>query len=243
MDRTVTRTLIALTATITLLVAAVVAWAGPARLTSGAPSHVVLRGVPLPEPLVAITVDDGPTRAYTPEVLAILKRHHATATFFVVGQNAEQAPDLVRAEIAQGCEVGSHTWSHVRMDRLTAAQVRVEVVRGAEALEAITARRPLYFRPPRGLISTAAVDAATSEGMRTVLWDLTLNHRADRTPEDAARRVLGGIGPGDVILLHDGRGDRRRGVAALDLLLTRLEDRGYRFVTLSQLYRAGGVRL
>jgi peptidoglycan/xylan/chitin deacetylase (PgdA/CDA1 family) len=243
MDRTVTRTLLALTAVTALLVAITVALAGPAHPTGVIRSAVVLRGVPLSESLVAITVDDGPTRTYTPEVLAILKRHHAKATFFVIGRSAERAPDLVRDEVAQGCEVGSHTWSHARVDRISDAQIRAEVVRGAEALEAITGRPPLYFRPPRGFISAAIVDAAASEGMRTVLWSLSLDHRADRTPGDAAERVLGRVGPGDVILLHDGGGHRGKSVAALDILLTDLEARGYRFVTLSELYRAGGIRL
>jgi peptidoglycan-N-acetylglucosamine deacetylase len=241
-SRRTAETLLAL-AVVTALVTAAAALAVPGQRRAAPPRETVLRGVPLSEPLVAITVDDGPTRTYTPEVLAILRRHHATATFFVIGRSAEQSPDLVRAELAQGCEVGSHSWSHARLDRLSAAQVRAEVVRGAEVLEAITGRRPLFFRPPRGFISTAVVDAAASEGMRTVLWSLSLDHLADRTPEEAAARVLSQMRPGYVVLMPDGAGHRAKSVAALDILLTDLAARGYRFVTLGELYRTAGVRL
>lgn len=206
--------------------------------------EVVLRGVRISAPVIAITVDDGPTPWYTPEVLAILGRHHAKATFFVIGASAVRYPDLVRSELAAGCEVGSHTWSHPRMDRLSDAQAAIQVARGEEALESVTRRQPLFFRPPRGFVTPAILRAAASDGMRTVLWNASLDHVADRTARDAARRVLRRIGPGDVILMHDGGGHSRAiSIAALDIVLADLGRRGYRFVTLSELYRLGGVRL
>jgi peptidoglycan/xylan/chitin deacetylase (PgdA/CDA1 family) len=242
-DRRATRTLIALAAATIVLVALAVGLAGPGRPAGSVPSAVVLRGVPISDRVVALTIDDGPSRTYTPEVLAVLKRHHAVATFFVIGRFAEASPGLVRAEASQGCEIASHTWSHPQMSELDAARSLDEVVRGARAVESVTGHTARFFRPPRGEVSTAAVAAARRAGMRTVLWDECLDHRGDRTPGEAARRVLSRVGPGDVILLHDGGAQRPRTVAALDLLLTGLKARGYRFVTLSRLYRLGGVRL
>lgn len=242
-QRSTALTLLALAFATALVAAGAVVLAGPARPANPA-STAVLRGVRISRPVIAITVDDGPSVLYTREVLGILKRHHAAATFFVIGREAESHPELVREEIAAGCEVGSHTWSHPRMDWLTDAQAAMEVTRGEEALETITHRQPLYFRPPRGWLSPAMLHAAAAEGMRTVLWNVSLDHVADRTPRDAANRVLLRIGPGDVVLMHDGGGPSRAiSIAALDILLTDLGRRGYRFVTLTELYKLGGVTL
>lgn len=185
--------------------------------------------------VVAITVDDGPSRTYTPQVLALLKARHATATFFVVGQQVVLYPDLVRDELAQGHSVGTHTWSHPRMDTLTPEQSRVEVLRGASTLEAITGRRPLMFRPPRGVLSGAEQAAADSIGTRVVFWDQSLDHAADRSAREAADRVMARLMPGDIVLLHDGPGDHTRDIEALGLLLDDLAARGYHVVPIGQL--------
>jgi peptidoglycan-N-acetylglucosamine deacetylase len=185
--------------------------------------------------VVAITVDDGPTATYTPQVLALLKSHNVTATFFVIGRLAEEATGLIRAELAQGCTIGTHTWSHPRMGGLTDALCRSEVIAGARAVERVTGQAPLYFRPPRGVLTTAEQQAASELGMRTVFWDASLDHQADKTPQEAATRVLDGLVPGDIILLHDGAGDRAKTMQALAILLDGLAARGFRVVPLDQL--------
>jgi peptidoglycan/xylan/chitin deacetylase (PgdA/CDA1 family) len=186
--------------------------------------------------VVALTVDDGPSRTYTPAVLATLERHGAHATFFLVGQSALSAPDLVRAEIAQGSEVGVHTMTHPDMARLTPAETGWQIDEAKSAIEQITGAPPVFFRPPRGVRTPAANEVATRAGLRVVLWDECLDHAADVSAQAAADRVLAQVRPGDVVLVHDGLGHRERGLAALDILLTELGSRGYRVVTLSELF-------
>jgi len=234
-DRTTARTLLALVA-VTLLMVAVsfeVVQGGPKIASAGT---VLARRAEVSDRVVALTIDDGPEARYTPSVLDTLERHHVRATFFVVGEAAEAQPALLRREIAQGCEVAAHTWDHPHMAGLSADEARREVQRGASAIELITGRKPRYFRPPRGVVTTAAVDAAKSLGMRTVLWSACLEHSGLRTPEAEAKRVLDLVHPGDIILMHDGLGDRRGSVLALDALLDGLQERGYRVVTLSELF-------
>jgi peptidoglycan/xylan/chitin deacetylase (PgdA/CDA1 family) len=185
--------------------------------------------------VVAITVDDGPTPAYTPQVLALLERHHAVATFFVIGKAADRFPDLVLAEVAQGSTVGDHTWSHRSMDRVSSARTGSEILLGMQAVQRITGRVPLYYRPPRGVMTPAESRAVASLGMRTILWDACLDHEADKTPAAAAARVLAHVIPGDIILLHDGAGDRDKTMKALAILLDGLQARGYKVVPLDTL--------
>jgi len=204
------------------------AWAGRLHLAT-------VRAALAGPRVVAITVDDGPTAAYTPRVLALLKSHGATATFFVVGKSAQQHPDLVRAALAQGCTIGVHTWSHPKMDRISDVRARAEVLRGAEAVEKITGEPPLFYRPPRGVSTPVEGQAVSDLGMHIVLWDQCLDHVGDKTPAAAAERVLERIVPGDIILLHDGAGDREKTIKALGILLDGLESTGYRVVPLGQL--------
>jgi peptidoglycan/xylan/chitin deacetylase (PgdA/CDA1 family) len=185
--------------------------------------------------VVAITVDDGPSRSYTPRILETLRRYNATATFFVVGRQAEREPDLVRAEIAQGHQVGSHTWSHPRMDKLSKGAAAFQVAKGVEAVRSIIGTEPTLFRPPRGVMSAGAWQAVARLRLRVVLWDESLDHAADRSPRETADRVLARVLPGDIILLHDGLGHREKDVEALALVLQGLILRGFRVVPLEQL--------
>jgi peptidoglycan/xylan/chitin deacetylase (PgdA/CDA1 family) len=204
-------------------------------LWPGRLSVATVRAAFLGPKVVAITIDDGPSRTYTPSVLAVLKGHRARATFFVVGRAAEDATDLVQAEIAQGHEVGTHSLTHALMGRIDEDAARLEVYEGAAVVQRIAGRRATYFRPPRGVLTPAETQAASELGLRTVLWDQSLDHASDVSPRAAADRVLSRIMPGDIVLLHDGPGDRRRDVEALDLLLDDLAARGFRVVPLEQL--------
>jgi peptidoglycan-N-acetylglucosamine deacetylase len=185
--------------------------------------------------VVALTIDDGPTATYTPQVLSLLYSHHVTATFFDIGQLAAAHPDLVRAVIAQGSAVGVHTWSHPKMNDIDDAQVRAEVLQGMLAIERITHSKPTLYRPPRGVMTEVEGRVVSGAGMRTVLWDQCLDHASDPTPVAAVERVLSHLMPGDIILLHDGAGRHDKTVQALAILLDELAARGYRVVPLDEL--------
>ena len=187
------------------------------------------------ERVVALTFDDGPDPRFTPAVLAVLHRYGVHATFFVVGKNVKRWPDLLRAEMAAGHEIGNHTYSHPELYRLPREKVEQEIVDGDAVVAEVAGVVPRFFRPPYERLSLAIFQAAWSTGKKIVLSGVCLEHHEVHTPQEMAARVLAQIRPGTIILAHDGRLDRKNTVAALPLLLAELKARGYRVVTLGEL--------
>ncbi len=181
---------------------------------------------------VALTFDDGPG-AYTARVLAVLAQYGIQATFFAVGYEVDERPDLVRAEIAAGMAVGDHTWDHADLTRLTPAGVDDELQRGADAIAAASGDRPTCFRPPSGATNSTVVAAAARLGMTQILWNVDPSDYLRPGASVIAARVLGEAnGRGLVVGIHDGGGDRSQTVAALPAIITGLRQRGYTFVRL-----------
>lgn len=190
---------------------------------------------------VALTFDDGPDPAVTPQVLDVLARHRAHATFFVIGKALAAQPDLARRMLAEGHAIGHHSWQHSRWQnfRLFRWQLR-ELERGEQALAALQGdRRPLLYRPPVGLKRPELARAVWQRGLTLVAWSLHSRDTFARDPVRIARRVLGKIRAGDIVLLHDGHdlGGRRRAhcVEAVRLILDGLQARGERCVTVAEL--------
>jgi chitooligosaccharide deacetylase len=159
----------------------------------------------------------------------------ATATFFVVGRNAQEHPDLVRRIVAEGHEVANHTQNHVWLDDLDEAGVRHEITAATASLRAAGAPQPHVFRPPRGWTSRTVAGAAAALGLCSVFWTDCLEARLRLGVAAAAAQVADGARPGSVLLLHDGgrvRGpnaqqlDRTATVEALPRLLANLRRRG-----------------
>ena len=203
----------------------------------------------IPKSLV-LTFDDGPDPEWTPQILSLLKKYGVPATFFVIGQNAEANPNAVRRMVAEGHEVGSHTFTHPNLGAVTAQRANLELNATQRAIEAITGRSTILFRPPYNADSTPStgeelrpVLAADSLGYITVGenvdptdWDLNGEPTAQKTKQivtDTLRQVAAGAG--NVILLHDGGGNRAATVAALDQLIPALRAKGYTFTTVANL--------
>ncbi|HKI91834.1 MAG TPA: polysaccharide deacetylase family protein [Gaiellaceae bacterium] len=187
---------------------------------------------------VALTFDDGPHPEATPAVLELLARHELQATFFLVGEQVERRPELARRIAAAGHEVAVHCHRHRNLMRLAPAQVRADVDRAAAAIEEATGTAPRRYRPPYGIVTLPALRLAQARGWETVLWT---RHGADwaaaATPESIAARLLGDAAGGDILLLHDSdaystRDSWRRTVAALPLVLDRLDALGLRVAPL-----------
>jgi peptidoglycan/xylan/chitin deacetylase (PgdA/CDA1 family) len=178
---------------------------------------------------VALTFDDGPHPEGTPAVLEVLARAGARATFFVVGEQVERRPALVAEVAAAGHLVALHGHRHRLQLRLTPAQVREDLARGAAAIEAATGARAVWHRPPYGIYSPAGLDAARAIGCRPLLWSRWgRDWRKFTTPRRIAARALLGVLPGDVILLHDSdfygsRHSHRRTARALELIVVQLQ--------------------
>ena len=210
-------------------------WPGVA-LASARPAVRPIYRVHVNEREVALTLDDGPDQHYTPEVLSALKKYDAHATFFVMGAAADANPGLVRQELAEGNEVGVHTFDrHVRFPGVARAAAGRQIDGGRASIINVTGDRPGLFRPPYGAWRPWVVLEAKERGMRTILWSVTFDHRSAKSPKAVSDRVLSLVRPGEILLLHDARGDRRKVVAALPMVLRELDRRGYKVVTVSHL--------
>lgn len=179
----------------------------------------------------AVTVDDGPDPATTPEILDILARNGVKATFFLVGNQVRRYPELVQAILAGGHEIGNHSRTHPILAGMGEAAVREELTANNALIEGAGAPRPVWFRPPYGSYDTTVVEEAQSLGMSTILW--TVDPRDWRKPDVAVlrQRIAEGTHPGAVILLHDHKANT---VTALPDIIKDLRVGGYRLVTISE---------
>jgi len=195
-----------------------------------------------PRRTVVLTFDDGPDPEWTPAILEVLRRHDVPATFFVVGEAVTAHPELVRAELADGHEVGAHTYGHVDLGSVPGWRRELELSLTQLALAAATGRHTNLFRPPYSS-TPSEVDDEDLGVLRSVSEHGYLVVLADLDSRDWERggvdRIVEAATPaghqGAIILMHDGGGDRSQTVAALDLLVDRLQRRGDRFATVSEL--------
>lgn len=185
--------------------------------------------------IVALTFDDGPS-PYTPQILAVLRRRHVPATFFVVGQHVRDDPGALRAEIRAGAVIGNHTYTHANLRWLTNFDIREQLRMTQRAVRAAGGVTPHWFRPPYDGVNSRVVSTASSLGLRTVTWSVDPTDWMLPGTRAIVARVLAGVRPGSVVLLHDGGGYRGETVRALPTIIRTLRRRGYRFVTLDGMF-------
>jgi peptidoglycan/xylan/chitin deacetylase (PgdA/CDA1 family) len=183
---------------------------------------------------LAITFDDGPQPQNTPRLLRILRERNIKATFFVVGQMAKEHPEIIRAILADGHEIGNHTWSHpLNMTRLSDEKNRHEVADASKLLFDIAGYRTRLFRPPGGATNPHLKQMLyTDFGMSTILWSVDPNDWKRPGVSVVTSRLVNGAHPGAILLCHDLHAPT---VDAMPGTLDQLLARGYRFVTVSQL--------
>jgi len=186
---------------------------------------------------VALTFDDGPG-PYTLEILRVLMRMHAPATFFVIGRWARAYPQLVAAEAGAGCEVGDHTETHPPLALLSAAAQTAELTEAGQAIHDAGAPYPVLFRPPYGSFDQTTLGILRRQRMLMVLWSADTKDYTRPGVRRIVYTAVSGAQPGAIILMHDGGGDRTQTIAALPRIITRLRQRGFRLVTISQLISA-----
>ncbi|WP_237307634.1 polysaccharide deacetylase family protein [Streptomyces alboflavus] len=209
---------------------------GPQR---GTPARPPVRRAPilrLPGRVrsMVLSFDDGPDPRYTTDILRVLRRHDARAMFFVCGEMAAAHPDLLRAMVDDGHVIGNHTWSHPLLPRLSRASIHRQMERTCDIVDATVGRPPEWFRAPYGAWNRAAFELGAELGMEPLAWTVdTLDWRTPGTGT-IVRRVLGGAGPGVVVLSHDAGGDRSQSVQALRAYLPELLDAGYRLTVPSR---------
>jgi peptidoglycan-N-acetylglucosamine deacetylase len=187
---------------------------------------------------IALTFDDGPSPASTREVLAALSRFDARATFFVLGEKARAAPDVVREIANAGHAIGIHGDTHDRLFSLRHPnRIVADIERARDAVAEIIGRRPSLLRPPLGHVSPRTAVAARRLGMTLVGWRVRARDGLPGTTAEAVRRrVIAGLKPGAIVLLHDAaeQGEQTpAGVAALPAILDEAARRGLRCVSLA----------
>ncbi|MFF1908146.1 polysaccharide deacetylase family protein [Kitasatospora sp. NPDC058218] len=179
--------------------------------------------------VVALTIDDGPDPRHTPTVLALLEQYRIRATFFLIGENAVQYPDLVREIAARGHHIANHTWTHPDLRSLSDAKIKDELERTSDLLNKATGKPPTWFRAPGGDWSTESFKIAADLGMRNMAWSVDPRDWARPGTAVITDRILKDVRPGAIVLNHDGGGDRSQTVAALKTYLPVLIDSGYYF--------------
>jgi peptidoglycan/xylan/chitin deacetylase (PgdA/CDA1 family) len=158
------------------------------------------------QPLAALTFDDGPDPELTPRILEVLAEHGVRATFNVMGWSALRHPDLIRAVVAAGHELGNHTWTHQDLAFQSPRQTRRQLERGRDAVEQAAGVRPRFFRPPRGNLTGSAIKSAAELGYDVLLWSVTRGSAGVGSPAWVADHLARTVAAGDVVALHDGIG-------------------------------------
>jgi len=196
---------------------------------------------------IAVTFDDGPDPRWTPKILDILKREHVPATFFVIGLDASQSPELLRREYAEGHEIGNHTYTHPAWDDISKTQARWELNLTQRLIESTLGVKTILFRPPYGIDhqpeyaeEVAQLPLAQDMGYLIIGqkidpddWQLV---NGKPTPaKDIVDRIVAQANDGNIILFHDGGGDRSQTIIALPEVIDTLRAKGYSFVSVTDL--------
>jgi len=196
---------------------------------------------------IALTFDDGPDAAYTPEVLSILKQYDVKATFFIVGANGTKNQDLLKQTAANGNEIGNHTFTHPNITGISNSQFSFELNSTESLLASTIGRHSLLFRPPYAEDvepvtpeEIRPVFFATNKGYYTVGMHIDPSDWNSPGVDEIVNRVIDGAdnGDGNVVLLHDGGGNRSQTIAALPGIIEGLQAKGFDIVTISDLMGA-----
>ncbi|MGN6721983.1 MAG: polysaccharide deacetylase family protein [Marmoricola sp.] len=189
-------------------------------------------GTRFPSRAVMMTVDDGPSPAWTPKYLRLFEKYDVKATFNLIGSQVPSNRSLVRAMASEGHSIANHTWTHdLYLESRTAADIRSELARTNDAIERAAKVRPRIFRAPGGNWGSRIFDEVAREQMMPLGWDIDprdWSRPGVRAIEDSMFHAR----PGDIILCHDGGGDRSQTYAALERVIPVLKRRGYHFVRL-----------
>jgi peptidoglycan-N-acetylglucosamine deacetylase len=179
--------------------------------------------------VVHLTFDDGPNSTFTPQILDLLARYDAQAVFFAIGQQIGGGRAVIDRMVADGHRLGNHSWSHPSLAELSRPAFDQEIGRTQQAIAAATGAGASCLRPPYGAMSSQTRAWAAEVGLEVVLWDIDLQDWARPGVASIVGSVVDYARPGDVVLFHDGGGNREQTVAAMEQILAQLSDRGFAF--------------
>jgi peptidoglycan/xylan/chitin deacetylase (PgdA/CDA1 family) len=196
---------------------------------------ITFNSVHVDGPYIAMTFDDGPSATLTPKLLDLLAAHHIKATFFVIGENVAEHPEIVARAAREGHEIGNHSWSHPNFGKMSDDSVRSQLRRTDDAIRSATGSRPTLMRPPYGSITPREKHWIHDEfGYRVILWDVDPLDWKRPGPAVVRNRILKETQPGSIVLSHD---IHPATIEAMPSTLDALEAKGFKFVTVSELIR------
>jgi len=185
---------------------------------------------------VAITFDDGPNPIYTPQVLEIFANVEGKATFFMIGEQMEKNPEVVKEVAEQGHEIGNHTFSHPKLSELTPADCLAEMERNEQIIRELTGQSPVVFRPPYLDYNHDTISIVESKGYSMIG---ALNLEAQDWEQPGVEHILSAsrksVRNGSILIFHDGYGDRSQTIQAVKKLVSELKSQGYQLLTVSEL--------
>jgi peptidoglycan/xylan/chitin deacetylase (PgdA/CDA1 family) len=185
------------------------------------------------QPFIAMTFDDGPSAENTPRLLEMLKERNIKATFFLIGQNAASNPEIVRRILADGHEIGNHSWTHPQLSKLSDDRVTAEITKTQEAIKSASGFTPTLLRPPYGAITPRQREWIENQfGLNIILWSVDPFDWKRPGASVITQRILAQVHPGAIVLSHD---IHKQTVDAMPATLDGLIRKGYKFVTVSQL--------
>jgi len=196
---------------------------------------------------IAISFDDGPDPQWTPKILDILKEKKAPGVFFIIGDQANKRPDILKREFTEGHEIGNHTFTHPKFDEISHTQIRWELNLTQRLIESTLDVKTILFRPPYGIDHQPEYAEEVAQlplaqemgylivGQRIDPDDWSLRDGKPIPAKEIVDSVLRQAGNGNIILLHDGGGDRTQTVAALPQIIETLREKGYQLVSVSDL--------
>jgi len=200
--------------------------------------------VEVPEKVVALTFDDGPSPEWTPKILDELKKAGVKATFFMIGKYVEKYPQIARRVAEEGHDIGNHSYDHKVLIYYRMKTLEREINEAEKVIKDVTGVETHYFRPPKAWLTYKEKEKIKEMGYEVVLW--TLNSKDWVTFDDKyiVKFLVHNVKPGDIILFHDGGGvfsteggNRRETVKTIPQLVEKLRAKGYRFVTITELLR------
>lgn len=183
---------------------------------------------------ISITFDDGPNPEFTPKILELLQQHQAVGTFFLIGEKAEQHPELVKQIVDSGHVVGNHSYSHTsKFGFFSTSKVISELQKTDTVLQSIIGKRPLLFRPPFGVTNPNIKKAIQQTKHFSIGWSKRSLDTTSISEEKIFNRITSGLRKGDVILLHD---QSFKTVVVLERLLLFLEKKQLKSVSIDRLF-------
>ncbi|GBD92528.1 peptidoglycan-N-acetylglucosamine deacetylase [bacterium BMS3Abin05] len=203
----------------------------------------VLFRVPTEARIVFLTFDDGPDVHSTPQVLSILRDFRAKASFFIKGEKIPAAPGLLSQCTREGHSIGNHGFSHVPLWLRKKSFISEEIQRTNGLIHQACGLQPLFFRPPYGRFRPAMKKISEAQNLQMVLWNVDSRDYKEKTSaQDIVRNVLTSVKPGSVVLFHDSGKNVSQTIQALPAILRHLQDRGFSFSPLSELFRLKKLR-